>query len=157
MFFCFSQKKYHLNQSNIYLVKGLIIFAILALFTLVIKEKLMPSEATDQLPGNISDKITSHLQDGWHLAEVTYSSHKKLDQSTLDLKVEVKKDKVIQVDLGNGITLHDSENDSGYFYSGGVLSFDLDPESKITVASTSVIIRDTSGNLIFYIVRINVH
>jgi hypothetical protein len=137
-----------------YIMKGLIIGIIFIALLSIKAEKTWFSETSPDVPQISVAKIFSELEDGWYPAKVTYSSHKKITKTTSTLKVEVQNNKVVKIDLGNGKILHEGENQTGYFYSGGVLSFDFDSESKTTIATTSVIIKDTKGNLSFYAIRI---
>jgi hypothetical protein len=135
-------------------MKGLLIGLILIVFLSIKAEKLWVSEDSPIAPEVTIAKTIDDLEDGWYPAKVTYSSHKKITHTTSTLNVEVQNNKVIKIDLGNGTILHEGENQSGYYYSGGVLSFDFDSQSKATIATTSVIIKDTNGSLSFYAIKI---
>jgi hypothetical protein len=143
-----------LPKYKILILKGIIIGLILIVSIFIKVEKPWVSDDPNPAPENPESQTNIHLEDGWRSATVTQSSHKKIDQSTSEMKVMVKKNKVVQIDLGNGKILHDGENESGYFFSGGVLSFEFDIASNSTIATTSVIIKDAGGNLSFYVIRI---
>jgi hypothetical protein len=81
------------------------------------------------------------LESGWYNATVKYSTTSTPTESTYTLKVKVEHDQVTEIDFGNGGSVHDGYNNSGYFYNGGRLDFQNDYEGNIIGATTRVTIQ----------------
>ena len=100
------------------------------------------------------DKSDSLLEDGWYTATVIYSNHKKIATTTSELKVQVKNNQVVKIDLSNGKILEAGDGKSGYLYSGGVLNHEYDTQIKEKIFKTSVKIKEADGVMSFYEIRI---
>jgi hypothetical protein len=100
---------------------------------------------------NQSEKyiLTSNniIEDGWYQATVKYYNYNTGTNSTYTLNVKVEDDEVIEIDFGNGGSVHTGYNNEGYIYSGGDLSFTKDYNDNITEAYTTVTITTSNGNM----------
>ena len=89
------------------------------------------------------------IEDGWYIAMVKYSNYSTGTRATYTLKVKVVRDRVVEIDFGNGGSVHSGYNSHGYYYSGGYLRFDKDIRGNIIGASTRVTISD-NGSMRYY-------
>ena len=93
------------------------------------------------------------IKDGWYTATVKYNNMKTYYNATYTLNVQVESNSVTVIDFGNGGSVHSGINNSGYFYSGGYLSFETDFNGNVTAAYTTVSVSDSDGYR-YYKVRI---
>jgi len=96
----------------------------------------------------------ARIEDGWYKATVEYHNLNTLTKSTYTLDVEVNHVKVSRIDFGNGGSVHDGVNNSGYFYSGGLLHLFVDREGNAIKSETTVTITGPGSKLIKYKVTI---
>lgn len=97
--------------------------------------------------------LKKSIQDGWYSATVSYSNSNTYTRSTYTLDVEVESDRVVTISFGQGRSVHDGYNNSGYTYSGGYLSFQSNYQGGISAATTQVTIYK-GNSIITYDVRI---
>lgn len=131
----------------------LINIAFLVSASILLKEVPSVESTTEDLE-LLSDNFDNLIDDGWHTAKVTYSNPKKITRTNSKLKVQVKNDKVIKIELVNGKILQAGEPQADYLYSGGLLNFEFDLRIKEKIARTSVKIQSEHGNLSFYEIAI---
>ena len=67
---------------------------------------------------------------------------------------KVESDRVVAIDFGNGGSVHSGYNNSGYYYTGGDLTFQYDYDRNIVGATTRVTVQRSSTYLT-YDVEIN--
>ena len=143
-------------MSALGIMKGMIIGSlVLIIFLSVSLGNIWPGSSGLETHEVTEIQVLDHLKDGWYPATVNYSNPKKITMVTSKLKVEVKNDKVIKIDLGNGRVLKATSPEADYVYSGGNLSFEFDRQSQKSVATTSVKIKSSNGKLIIYHIRID--
>jgi hypothetical protein len=87
---------------------------------------------------SISSAMATDIPDGWYSATVKYTNYSTGTYATYTLNVRVSYGKVKEIDFGNGGSVHDGYNNSGYIYSGGYLSYDTDYNGTITSAYATV-------------------
>ena len=95
------------------------------------------------LPVTVQGQFVSYnqIENGNYEAVVYYSSTTG-QKSTYELTVTVTNDVVTAIHFGN--------NDSGYTYSGGQLSFSKDYQGNITGASTTVKVTYSNGTTQYF-------
>ena len=103
------------------------------------------------LSTNDNDKVTYGIKDGWYSATVKYSNYNTGTRATYTLDVLVKYEKVVEIDFGNGGSVHSGFNNENYIYSGGYLTYESDYNGNITAATTRVTINDSNGMKVFEI------
>jgi hypothetical protein len=92
----------------------------------------------------------ANIQDGWYKATVSYYNSSTYQRSNYTLDVKVQYNRVVAIDFGNGGSVHSGYNNSGYTYSGGILSFQRDYSSgQITSATARVSIIEGSATRTF--------
>jgi hypothetical protein len=137
---------------NLYIIISLLIFQ----FTPVKNNnKSLNSRSKITIP-QLNNKLSSEygIDNGWYVATVKYHNFNSGTFSRYRLKVKVEYDRVTAIDFGNGGSVHSGYNSSGYFYSGGYLSFDKDYNGEITSASAKVKIIEANSNLITFDITI---
>lgn len=85
------------------------------------------------------------IKDGWYQATVKYSNYATATNATYTLKVKVQYNSVVEIDFGNGGSVHSGYNNEGYIYSGGYLSTEQDSEGNTISASATVSTSDSNG------------
>lgn len=88
---------------------------------------------------------SNNIDNGWYKATVRYENIATNIRSTYSLNVKVEYNRVVEIDFGNGGSVHTGYNNSGYTYIGGSLSFNKDYDGNITSATTTVTISDPDG------------
>lgn len=86
----------------------------------------------------------TNIDNGWYEATVKYSTSNTYTKSTYTLKVKVEYNSVTKIDFGNGGSVHSGYNNSGYYYSGGHLSFERNFNNEIVAATTRVTVSEGS-------------
>ena len=84
------------------------------------------------------------IEDGWYEAIVKYSSHTG-EKSTYTLYVKVERLMVVAIDFGNGGSVHNGRNNSGYYYRGGALFFERDRNGNVIAANATVDVSYING------------
>jgi hypothetical protein len=90
------------------------------------------------------------IKNGWYEATVSYYNPNTFRSSSYILDVKVEYNRVVQIDFGNGGSIHSGYNNSGYIYGGGNLSLQRDYSGNILGATTKVIVTYNNGTLITY-------
>lgn len=89
----------------------------------------------------------NEIQDGWYKATVKCSNFMTSTFETHILNVKVKSEKVIEIKFGEGGSIHDGYNNTGYTYSGGTLYPEKDYKGNIISAEASVNIYESNGTV----------
>lgn len=89
------------------------------------------------LPEFNYNRIETILEDDWYEADVTYSNSNTGTKSKYTLAIRVFDDRVVEINFGNG-SVHTGQNNNGYTYSGGDLTFYQNKQGKIIGADTTV-------------------
>lgn len=103
------------------------------------------------LPEFNYSRTNTVLENGWYDAEVTYYNPRTETKSTYALDIKVHNDRVVAINFGEGESIHTGDNNSGYSYSGGDLTFYQNNSGKIVSADTTVKIYTNAGYTYFNI------
>lgn len=101
------------------------------------------------LPEFNYSRTNTVLENGWYDAEVTYYNPRTETKSTYALNIKVHNDRVVAISFGEGESIHTGDNNSGYSYSGGDLTFYKNSIGEITLADTTVKIHTNAGYTYF--------
>lgn len=97
------------------------------------------------LPEFNYSRTNTVLENGWYDAEVTYYNPRTETKSIYDLDVKIHNDRVVAISFGEEGSIHTGDNNSGYSYSGGDLTFYKNKTGKIVSADTTVKIYTKAG------------
>ena len=96
----------------------------------------------------------SPIDNGWYKASVKYYNYNTSTRGNYTLNVKVEYDRVVEIDFGEGGSVHTGFNNSNYTYSGGYLSLNKNYDGEIISASGKVTIRYTNGNTVTFDIEI---
>jgi hypothetical protein len=100
------------------------------------------------------DNIQALLENGWYKATVDYFNYATGHMVEYILNVYVESNRVTKIDFGNGGSVHNGYNSSGYYYEGGRLKFQLNFSNQIIKATTTVTISMANGDIREYTITI---
>lgn len=103
------------------------------------------------LPEFNYSRTNTVLENGWYDAEVTYYNPRTETKSIYALDVQIHNDRVVAISFGEDGSIHTGDNNSGYSYSGGDLTFYKNKSGKIVSADTTVKIYTNAGSTYFNI------
>lgn len=103
------------------------------------------------LPEFNYSRTNTVLENGWYDAEVTYYNPRTETKSSYALDVKIHNDRVVAISFGNEGSIHTGDNNSGYSYSGGDLTFYQNKSGKIVSADATVKIYTNAGYTYFNI------
>ncbi len=98
--------------------------------------------STHEPSQEINSFTAQNIEDGWYEAVVSYYNPKTYTRSKYRLNVKVQYNRVVEIDFGNGGSVHAGYNNSGYVYSGGQLYFQRDYSGNIVSAEGKVTIME---------------
>jgi hypothetical protein len=110
--------------------------------------------ATDLVGFSHVKAAESGIKNGWYSATVKYVNYKTYTNATYTLDVHVQYDTVVEIDFGNGGSIHSGYNNSGYTYTGGNLSIERDFDQNVVAATARVTVYESNGNMKTYDIRI---
>lgn len=113
------------------------------LFALILGFQISVSIAFSNISkSEIHTFSAQNIKDGWYEAIVSYYNPKTYTRSKYRLNVKVQYNRVVEIDFGNGGSVHAGYNNSGYVYSGGQLYFQRDYSGNIVSAEGKVTIME---------------
>ena len=100
---------------------------------------------TSQGVGNYSTPLTeitstsiSDIDNGWYTATVEYYNSKTYTRATYTLNVYVEYNSISKIDFGDGGSVHDGYNNSGYSFYSSHLRLNKNYNGAVTSATADV-------------------
>lgn len=99
------------------------------------------------LQTSTASNLSNLIDNGVYKSTVKYTNYSTGAYEKYTLNVKVENDRVVQIDFGNGGSLHTGYNNEGYSYEKGYLRKENSYSNTVT---TMVAINYGNGNMTFY-------
>tara|TARA_B110000902_G_C14188663_1_gene543322 strand:- start:546 stop:962 length:417 start_codon:yes stop_codon:yes gene_type:complete len=86
----------------------------------------------------LTSTLSSDIDNGWYTARVEYYNSKTYTRATYTLNVYVEYNSISKIDFGDGGSVHDGYNNSGYSFYSSSLRLNKDYNGNVRSATADV-------------------